>query len=194
MNWVRLSATAAACTAGAVLVSSALAAEGVKPVDVKGRQIVVNQQKGRYRMEGSLVGGWNMTAFKVNHAGIDGRFVGSGKELFRGCLDTDRSGTCQTGEPTGTLRFSFVYWATYKPGTTKLMRGQCVHPVIGGTGGFAKATGVIHMTDVPTPSGVRTTYRGTLAIPGISTASIAPSATRVPASVSRTASSHGCGG
>jgi hypothetical protein len=193
MKSKRLTAIATVCGVATVLVSSALAADGVKPVDLKGRQIVVNEQKGQYQVDGSLVGSWSVTALKINHTGVDGSFVGSGKELFRGCLDADRSGTCQTGEPTGTLRFSFVYWAKYKPGTTTLVRGQCVHPVIGGTGAFAKATGVIHMKDVPTPSGVRTTYTGTLAVPGLATASVAPTATRVPTSVARAVSARGCG-
>ena len=94
--------------------------------------------------------------------GADGQVVGSGKETFAGCHDTDRNGTCDAGEPKGTLRFSFVYWATYKPGTKTLVKGQCVHPVVGGTGAFAKAKGVIHMTDRPSKGGVLTTYTGTL--------------------------------
>ncbi len=149
---------------------------------LKGKQTVVDQQKGMFRMTGSLVGDWNMTAFKVEYGDTDGRFVGSGKELFKGCHDTDRSGACDSGEPSGTLRFTFVYWASYKPGTETLVKGQCVHPVVGGTGAFAKAKGVVHMVDTPTKAGVRTTYTGALTVPGISTASAQPSAERELAS------------
>ena len=151
---------------------------------MKGAQTVVDQQKGMFRMTGSLVGDWNTTAFKVEYGDTDGRFVGSGKELFKGCYDTDRSGVCDTGEPSGTLPlFTFIYWATYKPGTETLVKGQCIHPVVGGAGDFAKAKGVIHMVDTPTMSGVRaTTYAGALTVPGISTASTEPSAERQLAS------------
>ena len=189
----RLTFMAAACAAALATVSLAAAAEAPKPLVLKGKQTVVDEQKGIYKMTGSLVGDWNITAFKMEYGDTDGRFVGSGKELFKGCYDTDRSGVCDAGEPSGTLRFTFVYWANYKPGTETLIKGRCIHPVAGGTGGFAKAKGVIEMVDVPTPSGVRTTYSGALTVPGISTASTAaPSAGRQLASTSRAARA-GCG-
>ena len=128
----RLTTLATACAAALVLVSLSTAAEAPKPLVLKGAQTVVDQQKGMFRMTGSLVGDWNTTAFKVEYGDTDGRFVGSGKELFKGCYDTDRSGVCDTGEPSGTLRFTFIYWATYKPGTETLVKGQCIHPVVGG--------------------------------------------------------------
>ena len=72
------------------------------------------------------------------------------------------------------------------------MKGQCVHPVVGGTGAFAKAKGLIVMKDVPTANGIRTTYAGTLAYPGAATASSAQSA---PArSLASAATGGGCGG
>ena len=178
----RLTATAMACAAALAIVSLAAAAPAPKPIALKGTQTVVDESKGMFRMSGSLVGDWNVTAFKVEYGDTDGRFVGSGKELFKGCYDTDRSGACDSGEPSGTLRFTFVYWANYKPGTETLIKGQCIHPVVGGTGGFARAKGVIHMIDTPTKAGVRTTYTGALTAPGISTASAQPSAERELAS------------
>jgi hypothetical protein len=183
---------ATACAAALAIVSLAAAAEVPKPLVLKGKQTVVNEQKGIYTMTGSLVGAWNVTAFKVEYGDTGGRFVGSGKELFKGCYDTDRSGVCDAGEPSGTLRFTFVYWANYKPGTETLIKGQCIHPVVGGTGGFAKAKGVVHMVDVPTKSGVRTTYSGALTVPGITTASLTPPENRQLASTSRAAKA-GCG-
>jgi hypothetical protein len=185
---------ATAVATGLVLVSAVAAAPGDKPLTLRGTQIVVDQQTGSYRMTGSLVGSWNITAFTTHYAGVDGRFVGSGKELFRGCLDSNRSGACDAGEPAGSLRFNFVYWATYKPGTEVLVRGECVHPVVGGSGAFAKAKGVIHMVDVPAKSGVRTTYSGTLAVPGLDVSSAAPAPVRRPASIgAATGVGGGCG-
>ena len=180
--------TAVALTA--VAVGAAGTASTV--LTVRGTQTVVDEQKGRYEMRGSLVGAWNTTAFTLNYAGADGQVVGSGKETFAGCHDTDRNGTCDPGEPKGTLRFSFIYWATYKPGTKTLVKGQCVHPVVGGTGAFAKAKGVIHMTDRPSKGGVLTTYTGTLAVPGISVSSETAQPERTVQSTSRVARG-GCG-
>jgi hypothetical protein len=183
-----MAATLTACAAGLALVSLAVAAPGPKPIAVKGTQTTVDGKPGTYWMSGSLVGAWDVTAFTLRYAGPDGELVGTGKELFRGCHDTDRNGACDAGEPSGTLRFSFVYWARYKPGTETLVTGRCVHPVIGGTGAFAKAKGVIHMFDRPGKNGVLTTYRGTLAVPGITTAAVE----RETASVVR-ATGGGCG-
>lgn len=169
------------------VVAVAAAATGSTVLTVRGTQTIVDEQKGRYAMHGSLVGAWSTTAFTLNYAGADGQVVGSGKETFAGCHDTDRNGSCDAGEPKGTLRFSFVYWGTYKPGTKTLVKGQCVHPVVGGTGAFSKAKGVIHMTDRPSKGGVLTTYTGTLDVPGLPASSTPAPSQRTPQSVSSVA-------
>jgi hypothetical protein len=141
-----------------MLVPAAFAAA---PVTVSGTQTIVNEQLGQFEMHGSLIGKWNVTAW-APHYQTASRIAATGKERFTGCLDTNRSRACDAGEPAGTMRFTFVYWATFNPATKALVRGACVHPVLGGTGDFAKAKGVILMNDRPTAKGVRTTYSGTL--------------------------------
>jgi hypothetical protein len=158
--WMYTAVVAAASLGGAV--SAASAADGSTPMVVNGTQTVVDETKGRYAMAGDLLGSWNVTAFTPHYQGPDGLIVASGKELFNGCRDADRSGACEASEPAGTIRFSFVYWATFNPKTQALVRGRCVHPVLGGTGAFAGIKGVLHMNDVPTKNGVHTTYTGTL--------------------------------
>ena len=158
--------------------ASTVAAGAAPPVTVKGTQTVVNESKGRYTVQGDLLGTWNITAFTTHYQGSEGQFVGSGKELFAGCRDVDRNGACDTGEPKGTIRFTFIYWATLDPKTQALVKGQCVHPVLGGTGAFAGVKGIVHMTDSPTTSGVRTSYRGTLQYGGATAASTSSRATR----------------
>jgi hypothetical protein len=186
----RVLVAAVCATASLVAVSLASAESG--PVKLKGTQTVVNEAKGLYAMKGSLIGSWKISAFKVNYSGPDGEFVGSGKELFKGCLDADGDGTCAAGDPRGTLRFSFIYWATFDPKTDALVRGDCVHPVTGGTGGFAKAKGVIHMIDTPAGSGVKTTYTGSLLLSGVAPAAVGSGGeTRQPAGRS---SGRTCGG
>ena len=180
---------AAASLAGAA--SAAAGTNGAAPITVRGTQTIVNEAKGQYAMQGDLLGSWNVTAFTTHYQGSDGQFVGSGKELFRGCRDLDRNSTCDTGEPKGTIRFSFIYWASFKPNTTTLIKGECVHPVLGGTGAFAGVKGIIHMVDRPTAGGIKTTYKGTLAYPGSSSAATSSLVTRELAGRSMPAS---CGG
>lgn len=136
----------AAVTAGVASASSA-----AKSVKVTGTQTVVNEKKGIYDMHGSLVGRWTITAFTPRYEGSSD-FAATGTERFDGCHDTDASGTCEASEPSGTMRFTFMYWTSFGP-NGKLVKGQCVHPMTGGTGAFAKAKGLIVMHDRPTAHG-----------------------------------------
>jgi hypothetical protein len=175
---IRMCAAVLAAATLAAAASAAAASGASVPVTVKGTQTVINESKGKYAMQGDLVGAWNTTAFTIHYQGVDGQFVGSGRERFSGCRDADRSDSCDPGEAKGTIRFSFVYWATYDPKTKALVKGQCVHPILGGTGAFAGIKGVIHMKDAPTASGVRTTYTGTLVYPGSGSATTTSVGTR----------------
>lgn len=132
------------------------------PVSVSGTQTVIDEATGTFAMQGSLVGTWYTTKF-VTHYASDSQYVASGKELFVGCVDDDKSGTCDRKEPSGTLKFMFIYWASFDPATGALIHGQCVHPILGGSGSFHKATGVLFMEDTPVGDTVVTTYAGTLA-------------------------------
>ena len=139
-------------------------------VPLRGTQTTIDEKKGQYEVQGSLLGKWQMTAFTERYA-TKSRYVGTGKERFSGCLDTNRSKTCDTGEPAGSLRFVFTYWASFNPATKAFVRGACVHPITGGTGAFAKATGIVHMTDVPAGKTIRTTYTGELSLAEATTTS-----------------------
>lgn len=178
----------------AAVTGAASAATGV-PLTVKGTQTIVDEKQGRFTLHGDLVGSWNTMAFTLHYAGADGQVVGGGKELFTGCADSNRNGACDAGEPKGTLRFTFIFWSQYKPGTETLVRGQCVHPIVGGTGAFAKAKGVLHFVDRPSGSGVKTTYRGTVELAKApSAARTEQASTRASRTSSATRSSRGaCG-
>ena len=103
----------------------------------------------------------------VRGAGRSRRCIrGRGTELFEGCLDRRRDRSCK-GDPSGTLSFTFEYWALFaSPDPASLVWGACWHPIVSGTGDFAGAQGVIAMVDTPTPSGVddATTSDVTLAL------------------------------
>ena len=147
-----LSTAPAAATAGAGTPVS---------VDVTGTQTVIDEAAGTFAMHGSLVGTWYNTKFVPRYASAS-QFVASGKELFVGCLDSNANGSCDTKEPAGDLKFTFMYWASLDPATGALLHGNCVHPITGGSGSFRKAAGVIFMEDTPTGDTVVTTYKGTV--------------------------------
>ena len=134
-------------------------------VHVSGTQVPINANQGKYRMRGDLRGTWFVDTTKVLHSSPR-LFVASGHERFRGCVDADRDKRCAPGEPSGVMRFAYLYWASFDA-QGDLVRGECVHPVTGGGGAFARARGVLHMVDRPVAGGeVRTTYRGRLRLAG----------------------------
>jgi hypothetical protein len=167
--WVTALAAIVACVVAAV----ATAAGG--PLALKGSQIPIDESKGEYAMKGGLIGNWYVESFDPTHRGKDGRLVASGKESFLGCHDLDGNGKCDSTDSSGTLRFTYMYWATFtKSGA--LVRGECVHPITGGTGGFAKSTGFVHMWDKPAPGKkVVTTYTGVIQYANATTTSVGSS-------------------
>jgi hypothetical protein len=148
----------ASCAASLV----AAAPAGAATYAVSGKQSVVDEEKGIYKMRGSLVGRWTITSFE-EVAATEPYYEGRGTEHFRGCLDRRRDHSCK-GDPSGTLSFSFDYWALYDG--EALVWGSCWHPVTSGTGAFAGARGVIVMVDTPAKGGVRTDYIGNLTFGG----------------------------
>lgn len=149
----------------AVAAALALAAPaGASTFALSGTQTVVDENAGTYKMHGSLIGDWATTSFtELAQTPI---YQGKGTERFTGCLDRRHDGSC-SGDPAGTLLFSFTYSALYDPGDPPaLVWGACMHPVTGGTGAFAHARGVLAMVDTPTAAGVRTAYIGNLTLQG----------------------------
>lgn len=156
-----LAATAAATVTAAVVANAAT----VRPLTVSGTQTVVDENKGIYKMQGSLIGTWYITSYVPRYQSQT-QLAATGNERFVGCFDTNRNASCDAAEPTGTLTFTYMYWARFKNGGKSLVTGACVHPVLGGTKGFAHAKGVVFMKDTPVGATVRTTYTGTLELAG----------------------------
>ncbi|HEX3362072.1 MAG TPA: hypothetical protein VHS74_13850 [Solirubrobacterales bacterium] len=132
---------------------------------VSGKQTVVNEEEGTYKMRGGLVGEWKITSFKElpSAAGV---FKAKGTESFKGCIDRKLDGSC-TGDPDGSLKFSFRYWGRFSK-EDKVELGTCAHPVTGGGGAFAGATGFLMMVDLPTKKAPfsMTEYEGVITLAG----------------------------
>ena len=122
-----------------------------------------------------------------------------GNEKFEGCLDRRGDGRCGGRDLKGTLTFDYIYWANYDA-AGKLIKGQCTHPVTGGTGDFAGSRGVISMYDTPVGNEVKTRYRGDIelnAVPSETSAADAAAAAEVVATddaPTAAAVAHGCSG
>jgi hypothetical protein len=151
---------------GAVLaLSPLLALCGVSAAEAKyisGRMIPVNETT--FKATGDLIGTWKLTKFKVlAHNPV---YYAKGTEQFTGCIDQNRDHSC-SGDPTGTLKFSFRYWAKMK-GKDVVQLGTCSHRLTEATGGLAGTTGFLMMVDTPKRSGrgVTTRYEGDLSVGG----------------------------
>jgi hypothetical protein len=163
-TWRRSAApTLLAAAAALALTASANAnANAATTYQVSGTQTVVDEAAGKAAMHGGLNGDWTTTSFtEIAKTPI---YRAKGTELFSGCLDVGRDGSCK-GDPSGKLRFSFRYWAQYDD-QGALVWGACMHPITGGTGAFAGATGVLAMVDTPLPAGVTTSYIGHVTLKG----------------------------
>jgi hypothetical protein len=130
---------------------------------IAGSQNCPNAQPDTYRMAGDLVGCWYTLTFDVTQANDNpgGKFKASGTERFVGCLNTNGNTTCDPGEPSGTFDTTFVFTAKFAP-TGDEIHGRCHHPVVGGTGAFAGASGGISFKDIPSEG--RFPYHGEITL------------------------------
>jgi hypothetical protein len=162
LHRTRRRAAAPLLLAAAAALALATSASAATTYQVSGKQTVVDEAAGKYAMHGGLIGDWTITSFtEIAKSPI---FKAKGTELFAGCLDVKRDGSCK-GDPAGRLRFSFRYFAQFDA-QGGLVWGSCVHPITGGTGAFAGATGVLAMVDSPTAQGVSTSYIGHVTLDG----------------------------
>jgi hypothetical protein len=161
----RLVALLALALCAAVVVVQA--ASGGGAITVRGDQLIAgsqncpNAQPDTYRMAGDLVGCWYTVTFDVVQANDNpgGHFKASGTEHFVGCLNTNGNATCDAGEPSGSFDTTFTFTAKFAP-TGDEIHGRCQHPIMGGSGGFAGAGGVISFKDIPSEG--RFPYHGNI--------------------------------
>jgi hypothetical protein len=81
-----------------------------------------------------------------------GVYLGSGTELFTGCLDVPGP------DPCGTLTFEYQAWGNLDHDGV-FVKGGCQHWIVDSGGGLAGATGFISMQDRPD-----TTYKGQVSL------------------------------
>ena len=145
--------------AGVLAISATAAAEGTTQVD--GIQTLVSLGDPNdpaddvSLMDGygggapALLGLWYTRTFVLGVLTPSGVLTATGTEEFVGCLDVNGNRTCDASDPDGTLSFTFRFSGKFDPVTFAEMHGRCHHPVVGGTGDFAGATGVLRFKDDP---------------------------------------------
>ena len=141
-------------------------------VHVRGDQIPTSSPT-TWEMEGDLVGEW--VAYARTPALHDTRTLYSeaGVEVFKGCIDRNRNGTCGRRDYGGEMYAVFLSWASFDL-QGNFVRGQCVHPITGGTGDFVGARGVITMVDTPVGDRITTKYRGHVVLNAVPSEGPAP--------------------
>ena len=138
----RLIAVAAALAT--ILVVPATAAGAIEP-NVEGLATFVDECGGAtslitLELEGSFDGCLYTDEITQAKFRPDGVYIEHGFETIVGCLDTP------AGQKCGTLQTSYEYVATFDAEGTQLT-GGCTHPIIGGSGDFAGASGIIVFRD-----------------------------------------------
>ena len=149
-TWIRATAVAAALTAAALAVLAMPASAGTTQVSGSG---VFNAEceppisgpsdppdfYPPIEMSGGLVGCWYTAEPERSKLNPSGTYQEKGTELFVGCLN---------GSTCGTFETTYTFTAKYTHDTfAQEIHGRCHHPIVGGTGGFAGATGVILFKD-----------------------------------------------
>jgi hypothetical protein len=143
---VVVAAAALGVLAGVGGVNAVDASQGA--VVVRGTQTPVGNGFS-YTMSGDLIGDWYTTSFDPLGFTPSGALRGAGTELFVGCFDANGNRACDGQDPSGTMTFEFTYTGRFDTTTGALLHGRCHHPVTGGTGGFAGASGVLSFHDDP---------------------------------------------
>jgi len=89
-------------------------------------------------LSGNLDGCW-YTYVASSRFNPSGTYVEQGSEIFVGCLN---------GTTCGTFETTYTFTAKYVDDTfAEELHGRCHHPIVGGTGDFANAKGVILFKD-----------------------------------------------
>jgi hypothetical protein len=89
-------------------------------------------------LSGSLKGCW-YTYVSASRFNPSGTYVEQGNEIFVGCLN---------GTTCGTFETTYTFTAKYVDDTFAMeIHGRCEHRIVGGTGDFAGAKGVILFKD-----------------------------------------------
>ena len=174
---IRLFATVLGTVIAASLLATVASAATVsgEQFSISGQQTNVNEKAGTAKMRGGLLGDWKITSFKETAS--KPVFKGKGTESFKCCIDRQLDGSC-SGDPSGTMKFSFRYWGKFSA-EDALQLGTCAHPVSGGSGDFAGASGFLMMVDTPTKKApfVETNYEGVITLSGAaSSARVNPAA------------------
>jgi len=158
-----------------------------RTIHVSGDQIATDSPTKWY-MEGDLVGEWLVYPRTPALHNTKTLYSEAGVEVFKGCIDRNRNGRCGKRDYRGEMYAVFISWTSFDL-DGNFVRGQCVHPITGGTGAFVGARGVITMVDTPVGDAITTKYRGDVELNAVPSEGPAPRPTTTVSTASAKASS-----
>jgi hypothetical protein len=143
---------------------------GARQVHVEGLLTPVQNRPGVYQVSGGLFGTYRLRTERVintwTYWDTQIREI-EGTEAITGCVDQNLNESCDTGEPSGGLRFTFSRVASFDVGTGRLIESSSTHKLIG-TGPFSG--GLLATRDIPVGSSeeIVSTYQGDLNVMDVS--------------------------
>jgi hypothetical protein len=144
-----------------------------RQVHVEGLLTPVQNRPGIYQVSGGLLGTYRLRTERVINSwtywDTQIREI-EGTEAITGCVDQNLNASCDTGEPSGDLRFTFSRVAGFDAGTGRLIEGRSTHQLIS-TGPFSG--GRLTTRDIPVGSSdeIVSTYEGDLHVIDVSVGS-----------------------
>jgi hypothetical protein len=135
-----------------------------RQVHVEGLLTPVQNRPGIYQVSGGLLGTYRLRTERVINSWTywDAQIREiEGTEAITGCVDQNLNESCDTGEPSGDLRFTFSRVASFDAGTGRLIESRSTHQLIS-TGSFSG--GLLTTRDIPVGSSdeIVSTYEGDL--------------------------------
>jgi hypothetical protein len=144
-----------------------------RQVHVEGLLTPVQDRPGVYQVSGGLLGTYRLRTERLISAwtywDTQIREI-EGTEAISGCVDQNLNESCDAGEPSGDLRFTFSRVASFDTGTGRLIESRSTHQLIS-TGPFSG--GLLATRDIPVGSSkeIVSTYEGDLHVMDVSVGS-----------------------
>lgn len=175
-RWAAL-AVVAAVAIGAAVPTAAAASRGQGATIIRGIQLAYGTCGGGtgYQMTGALDGCWWIDTFEPRTDPTRHTLIATGVEHFEGWI----------GAYFGTITTRYEYSAKMDgPWVSSAeIHGRCHHPITGGTGDFAGASGELSFTDVVDVDPPYYPYWGNIRVPGLGSLTVASSSSGVKTSL-----------
>jgi hypothetical protein len=145
---------------GDTVVTGSTGQHKIRKLAVRGEAIPIEGAPGSYRVTGGLVGTYVIRdEIELDRSAT--LVVTAGHEYLNGCVNLNHNKRCDRHDVNGQLQYDYIYWYSQtRDNPPAFSAGDCTHPIVGGTHGFAGARGVLYMHDEAIGDEIKSTYRG----------------------------------